>query len=63
VSSQENLTTPSRKKGVEMPDIFRDTPSGGGTNVPPSGDQLTHREVNLRRNAAVAVKVRKEVSL
>jgi hypothetical protein len=58
-----NLTTPSRKKGVEMDDIFRDTPAGGGTNVPPSGDQLTQQEVTLRRNAAVAVKVRKEVSL
>jgi hypothetical protein len=39
------------------------TPIGGGTNVPASGDQFTHQEVNLRRNAAVAVKVRKEVSL
>ena len=63
MSSQENLTTPSRKKGAEMRDIFRDTPTGGGTNVPPSGDQLTHQKVNLRRNAAVAVKDRKEVSL
>ena len=46
-----------------MPDIFCDTPTGGGTNVPPSGDQLTQQEVTLRRNAAIAVKVRKEVSL
>ena len=46
-----------------MHDISRDTPAGGGTNVPASGDQLTRQEVNLRRNAAVAVKDRKEVSL
>ncbi len=46
-----------------MDGISRDTPTGGGTNVPASGDQLTHQEVNLRRNAAVAVKDRKEVSL
>ncbi len=45
-----------------MHDISRDTPTRG-TNVPASGGQLTHQEVNLRRNAAVAVKVRKEVSL
>ncbi len=45
-----------------MRDISRDTPTGG-TNVPASGDQLTHQEVNLRRNAAGAVKDRKEVSL
>lgn len=46
-----------------MHDISRDTLTGGGTNVPASGDQLTHQEVNLRRHAAVAVKARKEVSL
>lgn len=46
-----------------MRDIFRDTPTGGGTNVLASGDQLIQQEVNLRRNAAVAVKARKEVSL
>lgn len=63
VSSQENLTTPNRKKGVEMRDISRDTLPGGGTTVLASGDQLTYQEVNLRRNAAVAVKDRKEVSL
>ncbi len=45
-----------------MRDISRDTPTGG-TNVPASGDQLTHQEVNLRRHAAVAIKNRKEVSL
>ncbi len=63
MSSQENLTTPTRKKGVEMRDISRDTPAGGGTNVPASGDRLTQQEVNLRRNAAVAATDRKEVSL
>ena len=46
-----------------MRDISRDTPTGGGAKVPPSGDQLTHQKVNLRRNAAVAAKDRKEVSL
>ena len=46
-----------------MRDISRDTPTGGGANVPPSGDQLTHQKVNLRRNAAVAAIDRKEASL
>ena len=46
-----------------LPDISRDTLTGGGTNVPASGNQLTHQEVNLRRNAAVAAIDRKEVSL
>jgi hypothetical protein len=63
LSSPEKLTTPTRRKGVEMRDISRDTPTGGGANVPPSGDQLTHQKVNLRRNAAVAAIDRKEVSL
>jgi hypothetical protein len=46
-----------------MPDISRDIPAGGGANVPASGGRLTHQEANLRRNAAVAVKERKEVPL
>ena len=46
-----------------MHDISRDTPTGGGTNVPASGDQFTHQEENLCRNAAIAAEDRKEVSL
>jgi len=45
-----------------MRDVSRDILTGG-SNVPASGDQLTHLEVSLRRNAVVAVKDRKEVSL
>jgi hypothetical protein len=45
-----------------MRDISRDSPTGG-TNVPASGGQLTRQEVNVRRNAVVAAKDIKEVSL
>ena len=46
-----------------MRDISSDLPAGGGTDGRASCGQLTHHEVNLRRNAAVAAKERKEVSL
>jgi ABC-2 type transport system permease protein len=52
-----------QEEGAEVHDISSNTPAGGGTNVPPSGDQLTRQEVNLGRNAAVAAIDRKEVSL
>jgi hypothetical protein len=46
-----------------MHDISRDRPTGGGMNVPASCGQLTRQQANLRRDAAVAVKDRKGVSL
>jgi hypothetical protein len=46
-----------------MYDISHDMPTGGGANVPASGDQLTHQGENLCRNAAIAAEDRKEVSL